>query len=703
MSSLLICLIFTLIFVAVANGQSSATEQEKTKTPGVAAPAPTPAPAGLQPANKNSESRLRRQGYLRFIEAQRLKGEAQHLRSAHLLEDAVKAYKDAIQADPNSPEPHIDLGELYFFYLSRRDLALREAEEAVRLDPKSVGGHLLLARLFISAAKMENNDRSVSLDRAIGEYEKAAELDPTQTEAWALLSELYQMSNQPERQITALEKWVATPLASDNFFYRWLMNNELASGQAYLQLSQIYLGKGKNQAAIEAARRGYESDPEASAYVRNLIVVLRAGGTSQDELRIYSQLAKTASSPALLIGYGSALVRAGRYGEAVERLREYLKLDPTNAGAVGLLAIAQRRGNQRPAAVETLKAGLARVEANTRADLVIELAETYEELGRNEEAIAQYEQIFETYLAKGALTPVNLPLFSEVVNRLLRVCRRVGNQFKLQSVMTRTRRVIDEHNPLLDLAMIESLREEGKRREALELAQSAGRRNSEDRALKFTEALILTEMKRFKEGADLLQHMITGEREQATDDAGAYLILSSVQMQAGDLKAAEESARKALELNPDDSEITIQLGSVLDRAGRRDQAEKLMRQLLTRDPSNATALNNLGYQLIERGNRDQEALKLIERAVAIEPINGSFLDSLGWAHYKVGNLEKARENLEKAMIYSKRNPTIHEHLGDVLRDQGRVAEARRLWEKALDYSIEADEIARIKVKLKDGR
>jgi len=186
-------------------------------------------------------------------------------------------------------------------------------------------------------------------------------------------------------------------------------------------------------------------------------------GTSAEEMRVYSQLVKTVSSPALLIGYGSALIRAGRYNDAIERLREYVKLDASNASAVGLLAMAQRRAGQRPAAIATLKGGLAKVETGTRTDLILELAQTYEEMGRNEEAIAQYEQAFEHFTGKDALTPANTPLFGEVVNRLAVVFRRLGNQSKLQTLLARTRRLIDEHNPLIELITIEGLREDGKR------------------------------------------------------------------------------------------------------------------------------------------------------------------------------------------------------------------------------------------------
>lgn len=703
-----------IVFVLVAVVCHSSTglaapalpRQSQNPAPQSSPVAPLPAP-GEQAQPKAQDERARRQAYVRFVEAQRLKGEIQRRNSARQLDEAIRAYKDAIQLDPLSAEPHVDLGELYFFFQSRRDLAEREAQEALKLDSTCVGAHLLLARLYAYSyradGRTDSGSRAALIDRSIKSYEKVADLDPKHTEAWAMLAELYGIKNDTSRQIHALEKWSGSPIPNDTVFYNAVMNSDLAPEQAYYRLSQLYLSQGKSGAAISTAKRAYESNPESNDYARNLISILHLAGTSAEELRIYRGLMKSAASPALMVGYGSALVRAGNYPEATGVLREYVSLDPSNASAVGLLAIAQRRANQRVAAIETLKAGIAKVDAGVRAELSFELAQTYEESGRNEEAIAQYEQVFEGLLGKGAQLQANSQLFNEVVNRLSRIYRRTGNQAKSQSLLAKTRRVIDEQSPMLDLITIEALREDGKLREALELAEAAARRRPEDRSLKFTEAIVLSEMKRFKESADLLLSMIKGAPDTGADDAGIYLILSGVQLQAGQLKAAEESARKALALNPDDPQALIQLSSALDRTGQHEMSEKTLRDLLKREPDNATALNNLGYFMVQRGAGFQEALKLIEQAVAIDPIQGNFLDSLGWTYFKLGEMEKAREVLEKASVYSRRNSTIHEHLGDVLREAGRLSEARKQWEKALEYSIEANEIARLKVKLKDVR
>jgi len=704
MKSIKFCAAIALVVLtaAAATGRPRQS-QAPNPPPGSTQSSPSTAqPTGQEPQTPDPQAR--RKAYVRFIEAQRLKSEIQRLRNAaRLLDEAIKAYKETIQLDPTAAEPHVDLGELYFFFQSRRDLAEAEAQEALKLDPKCLGARLLLARLQIYSVKMDRNARPPATERAIRAYEKVTELDPLHAESWAILSELYGMKNDTGRQTYALEKWAAAPIPGDTIFYNSVMNSDLSSDQAYYRLSQLYLSHGRNAEAISAARRAYESDPESNDFARNLIGILRVAGTSAEELRIYRRLMKSAASPALMVGYGSALVRAGSYAEAIKILREYVALDPSNSSAVELLAIAQRRANQRAEAVETLKAGISKADEGVRTELALELAQTYEEAGRNDEAIAQYEQVFDHLSSKAAQSPANSPLFGEVVNRLVRVCRRAGNQTKYQSVMAKARRAIDESNPLLDLITIESLREEGKFSEALEQARAASRRRPEDRPLKFTEAIILSELKRFNESADLLRSMIKGGAESAADDASVYTILAGVLSQSGQLNSAEESARKALELSPDDPQAMIQLSSILDRSGKHEVSEKTLRELLKREPDNATALNNLGYFMVERGAGYEEALKLIEQAVAIDPIQGSFLDSLGWAYFKLGNIEKARQYLEKATTYSKRNSTIHEHLGDVLREAGSLTEARKHWEKALEYSVEANEIARLRGKLKDAR
>ncbi|HMF58270.1 MAG TPA: tetratricopeptide repeat protein [Pyrinomonadaceae bacterium] len=90
---------------------------------------------------------------------------------------------------------------------------------------------------------------------------------------------------------------------------------------------------------------------------------------------------------------------------------------------------------------------------------------------------------------------------------------------------------------------------------------------------------------------------------------------------------------------------------------------------------------------------------MIQRAVRAEPTNSSFLDSLGWAHFKLGKLDEAERNLAEAAGRNATSLTIQEHLGDILERKGKVEQARSAWQKALSLATSNEDIGRIKAKL----
>jgi tetratricopeptide (TPR) repeat protein len=636
--------------------------------------------------------RNRKQAYLRYMEAQRLLRTSRPPR----FNDLVTLYKEIIQLDPTAADPHADLAEIYF-YLQQFGATEREAREAIRLDPDCLNGHKWLGRLAMITVRFEKDVKPAQIDRAIRSYEEAARIDGTNAEAWALLADLYQMKNDAPRQTHALEKLTAIGAPTDTLFYRQIMNADIDPDQAWYQLSQLYVAQGKPAQAIEAARRAFEGDPDSAVNARHLTNMLRLSRTGEDELQMYYRLLKRYNLPILHVGYSAALVRVGRYGEAITKLRDLQKADPLNAGVIELLAVAQRRSGKRAEAVETLKQGLTRLEPSARQKLNLLLGETYEELGRPADAIAYYEGVFNELTAKSKLDVASTETLTTVVARLTRTYNRQGDKKKAQAVFTRAQQLLGENNPMMSSLLIDELREEGKYREALETTRAALLRYPNDRSLKLTEAMLLGDLRNYNESLTALRAL---QREQTVGDTTLLTITSNIQLQSGQFKEAEATIRQAITLDPNDMDLLIQLGSIQDRAGQRAEAEKTLRTVLQREPDNATALNNLGYYLAERNARYNEALPLIEKAVSIEPLNGSFLDSLGWVQHKLGRLQEARGHLEKAALYARRNATVYEHLGDVLRDLGRLQEARRNWEAALEYSAETTVIARLKDKIK---
>ncbi|MBN1478251.1 tetratricopeptide repeat protein [Candidatus Sumerlaeota bacterium] len=145
----------------------------------------------------------------------------------------------------------------------------------------------------------------------------------------------------------------------------------------------------------------------------------------------------------------------------------------------------------------------------------------------------------------------------------------------------------------------------------------------------------------------------------------------------------------ALGRNPDDDMLFYFLGGVYDSAGRTAEAERALRQAIALNPENFYALNHLGYMFTEENINLEEALELVERAVELSDLeseqinNGFIVDSLGWAHYRLGNWDEAvhwlEEAIRRAEVDNLRDGLFHEHLGDALIGAGRTEEAVAAW------------------------
>ncbi len=113
-------------------------------------------------------------------------------------------------------------------------------------------------------------------------------------------------------------------------------------------------------------------------------------------------------------------------------------------------------------------------------------------------------------------------------------------------------------------------------------------------------------------------------------------------------------------------------------------------------------LNYLGYTWVDKGVKLTQAFDMIRKAVRLEPESGAIIDSLGWAHYKLGQYSEARIQLEDAAQYSPTSATIIDHLGDVYWRLGRIREAGYQWNRALTLDPTDKEIVSLKAKLNGG-
>ncbi len=185
-------------------------------------------------------------------------------------------------------------------------------------------------------------------------------------------------------------------------------------------------------------------------------------------------------------------------------------------------------------------------------------------------------------------------------------------------------------------------------------------------------------------------------------------------MQLGDLLRAKKRFTEAVEAYdeamrrlsaagiPERWSLFYSRGIALERSGQWKPSEADLLHALELKPDQPLVLNYLGYSWIDRGENLDRGLKMIEKAVELRPEDGYIVDSLGWAHYRLGDYSSAVQYLEKAIELVPEDPTINDHLGDAYWQSGRATEARFQWRRALQFGPEANEIKPIEAKLDGG-
>jgi Flp pilus assembly protein TadD len=209
----------------------------------------------------------------------------------------------------------------------------------------------------------------------------------------------------------------------------------------------------------------------------------------------------------------------------------------------------------------------------------------------------------------------------------------------------------------------------------------------------------LANLKREDEARDTLTAMAQ-ERPDRTD---ALVRLGDLHRQAERFAEAVGPYTRALErttvIEPRHWGLYYARGIAHERSKQWPQAEADFLKALELSPEQPYVLNYLGYSWIDRGENLERGREMVERAVRLRPNDGHIVDSLGWAHFKLGNLADAVRYMERAVELKAMDPVINDHLGDVYWAVGRYSEARFQWERALLRAEEADLIAQIREKL----
>ena len=400
--------------------------------------------------------------------------------------------------------------------------------------------------------------------------------------------------------------------------------------------------------------------------------------------------------------------------EALRRLDKFNGFAPLEYYQLGLLYDFAGRPDM---AEENFKKTLeATGQLNWR--LTDAMANFYERHGRADEADALYQRFIKdnagSELAESVLTRKRAelpprPLINSAEDGLAEALfdlASVVNQpesIDLALLYSRCALQVRPHLPLAQLLLSDVLSAQNKPEESLAVLSEVPPSSPYSWSARLRVAADLEMLDRTEEAIAQLKQMSA----ESPTRAGA-------EMQLGDLLRGKKRFSEAVEAYdeaikrlhaagmPERWSLYYSRGIALERSGQWKPSEADLLHALELKPEQPLVLNYLGYSWIDRGENLQRGLKMIEKAVELRPEDGYIVDSLGWAHYRLGDYSSAVEYLEKAIELVPEDPTINDHLGDAYWQSGRPSEARFQWRRALQFGPEADEVKPIEAKLDRG-
>ena len=617
---------------------------------GQTAPAPAP-PSDLPPGS---------QAAFQFAVAKLLSVEG-------AIPEALAAFEEAARLAPGSSYVRLEQAQLlariaqYARVPATRQEYLRKAAvavgEAKRLAPENLDVLRTVGQIYLELSAED----PAAVETARAALEEVLKRDPLDISSAIALGQLDLDAKQYDKAVQVLRDLVAR-VPQQRMAYALLVEALLraekpaeaeavlgeilgfdpGSLEARMTLADLQSERGDHEAAVATLRAAPEETLGEPRLRRKLAWELYLSGDLEAALPVADAiLAGKEQDPeadSVRLLKGLIFSAEGRNVEALELLEKVRQAQPGNAAlALTVTRVLQREGKHAEAAtvLRGLLDELARDgKTDSEPEVRLELAQVYfdaKDWDKLAEALAPLLQATDAGVRTQAVV-LQAEALAEARKYEEALAALGGSDPPGSS------------NPVLESRRAEVLIRAGREGEGRERLEALAK--SDNPAVVLSAVQSLHRLERYKESIPVLQGLIAAHPDQAI----AHFLL----------------------------------GAAYERTGQREEAVAALRRVLSIQPDFHAALNYLGYTFAEAGENLDEALKLIQRAVALDPDNGSYVDSLGWAYYQLGRHDEARGYLERAVRLEPADATLQEHLGDVYVALGQNDRAREAYNRALE-------------------
>lgn len=607
------------------------------------------------------------EAYYHYSLAQQMILERDYLNALEQLENAART--------DSSPSLLLELAQLKF---SLSDLAgaAALAERIVAVDPGMASAQKLLGDIHLSRAR-EGGDAEAQIGEALEKYRAALGANPGDADACRSLAELYYHTGRlKEAGETILEFGRGQPL----------------DPALSLLLGKVYARTGRAQEAEKVLSRLVARSPGNLEAVDALAAVLEYGKKYDEAIALYAALLERVVDSAYLHGrIGSLHLLAGRNNAAIQELLQALALDPEDTRSLLSLAQAYEGAGHTDEAISACERLIRKEPANLEARF--QMARLRQKEGEIETALKQYREIIDLAAGRGAVSDRESAVLA-LTHSQIGILQLDGRKYADASEsFAQALNSAGDPGPELFLLLARAQLLDGKPDEARRVAVETERRFPDDIDAKVFRGEILVATGDEEGARSYFKTLIEG----AGYSPEVYARISEAFLRQKHYQEADAVLQQGTSRHPADDGLLFARGAALERLGKQSEAERYLSRAIRINPKNAMALNYLGYMLADRGAKLTEAVAYVERALQINPNSAAFLDSLGWVRFRMGQYSEAEKHLRAALRLDAADPTIHEHLGDLLRETGRQDEAVREWQSALDSGHEEPDRVRKKI------
>jgi tetratricopeptide (TPR) repeat protein len=604
------------------------------------------------------------------------------------VEAAIAAYKRAAVLDPGTAEIPAELAALYMRQ-NRVSEAIAAAEQALEIASGNAEAHLVLGTIY--AALADNDTRG-------GRGHSTAEADENAAKAIDHLERsLLGSVGEPDSNVLAnLARLYVRTRAYDKAIpvLRDLVDRERGWQDGITLLAEAYSAAGKNAEAIAWLEQAAPDNPRLYGMLGDFYDRERRWKESAGAYAIAVESAPRNAD--LKMRYASALLNSGgreNVDKARGVLNEVVASRPTEQRAYYLLSQADRRAGDFKAAESNARRVIA---LNGRSPWgYYALAEVLQDRQQYQAVVDTLAPVVGDLRGRSANDTSGLSL---LLPHLGFAYEQLGQYDQAITAFDEAHRLAPD-DALVTGYLIQANLSAKKYAAALELAQASRARYPDDLRLARLHAQALRQGGQTDRAIAVMREVV----DKQSDRPLAYVVMAQVYADANRVADAVKVLEEAQVKFPAENTIAFELGAILDKQKRFSDAEAAFRQVLERDPKHAPALNYLGYMLAERGERLDESVSYLKRALDIDPENGSYLDSLGWAYYKENKLDLAADNLKRAAEQLRTNSVIQDHYGDVLFKLGRYDEAVDAWMRALAGDGDSIDRSGIDKKIKSAQ